>query len=213
MKLKSLLLGVIALFAVGGITNLVAQVAPQQPSAEAQTWFKIGYEFDRTANPKEIALLRTALPGTPPATLIQMMTNWEKGAVKKDEVRPHLVAYAKASGGYLTLESFRLGEWCSRLEDATFEFMIGIVTDDHEKWVTAMNKIMVLGAQSQGFIDALSEDVPATVVEALKNIDTAGKKANMVDIYFDRVSFAELGEAVMSLPDLIQTIQMTYGIK
>ena len=212
MKTTRLVLSVV-LFVVGGVVTIFAQPALQQPSVAAQTWFMIGYNFDGATNPKEIAGLRTMLPGTPPTELVQIMTDWEKGEVKKDEVRPHLVAYAKASGGYQALEVFRLGEWCSRLEDAVLEFMLGIMLRDEEMWVTSMNKIMVLAAQSQGFIDALFEDTPATVVEALRNIGTAGRKANMVDIYFGRVTIQELLEAIEALPDLIKVIKTTYGMK
>jgi len=212
MKITRFVLSAV-LFVFGGVVTIFAQPALQRPSVAAQTWFKIGYNFDEATNPKEIASLRTMLPAAPPTELVQTMTDWEKGAVKKDEVRPHLVAYAKASGGYQALEVFRLGEWCSRLDNAVFEFMLGAVTGNDEMWVTAMNKIMVLAAQSQGFIDALSEDAPATVVEALRNIETAGKKANMVDIYFGRVTIKELFEAVLVLPDLIGVIKTAYGME
>ncbi|MCS7240639.1 MAG: hypothetical protein NZ651_05285 [Candidatus Bipolaricaulota bacterium] len=203
-------MGLVALVCALGV-YINAQAVVQDVPAVQKTWFEIGYKYDAADKPEHITALRAKLPGTPSPALLKELDRWAKGEVQKDKVRPLLVAHAKTIGGWEAVQAFRLGEWCSQLEDTVLEFMVGAMLDRPEVWASALFRMPALTAQAQGFIDTLSTTVPEIVIRSLESIVQASQKIDVLGVYFNRVSMDDLIKAVLSIPDNVSTLKRAYG--
>lgn len=213
MKLVWMCLAISGLLFSFGNCILLGQttVTTLSESEVHKIWFGIGYYYNTATKPQHITALREKLPCTPPPDLLNALNQWAQKALPKDAVRPLLLNHARNCGGCEAIQAFKLGEWCSQLEDALLEFLLGVLTKDEETLAAALFLMPTLTIQAQGFVDTLSHILDPKVTQALQQIAGFTSVIDVVGVYFGRVKMTDLIEAVMTLPKLLDTIKQACG--
>ncbi len=172
-------------------------------------WVAVGFSFYEASTQKDIAQVYAWLPGTPPYSLKNLFDQWKVGVITRQKVRPALLAYAKATGGYNAIENFRLGEWGSHLLVTEKWFQNAIKNKDSQKAMFYMIDIEFLARQVQEFIDILPANAPKDVIDGLNKIALASAKIDVAKIMNGTASDDEKHEfsaALLSLPKYVQQI-------
>lgn len=204
---------VVALVVLTGVVyvGLVGAVQTSSDiSATQHIWVLIGYYFDDASNPDEIRQVYASLPGDPSSSLQALFDQWKRGLITRDKVRLSLIAYAKSLAGYEAVESFRLGEWCSRLLTAEKDFKSNVQQDHSDAAFHNMVDIEILAYQAQEFIDALSGELPKDVLDSLNKVVVAAVKIDVAGVLHGSASEDEFTTAILSLPKYVAVIVTVY---
>ena len=199
-----------------------AQPTPEVPletsptlTTAQKTWFGIGYAYAEATEEDDITKLGDMLPGLPPWELLQALSEWKDDPEDQDlkgKVRPLLAAYAKDQAGYLGIEAFRLGEWCSQMEDALLDFAIGVLSKDEMMTLDSLVRMTSLSEEIQLHIDILSGKAPDDVMQTLGQLHLNAAKINIVAVIKDPDRIEEFMDAIKFLPELIAKIKEAFGV-
>ncbi len=193
----------------------IGSMALAQTPGIQETWFQVGYWFDRADEAKEITDLCNLIPGSQPFALRSALAHWETGTADKTDVRVALVAYAEDNGGDVGRETFRMGEWCGKLELAGLELRLGALLEDEKIIYDALVDCTILSNQVQEFIDALREHAPPDMVQCLEEVKQAATNIDL-SILLVKIEGEEalrgFLNAVMGLSDNVDAIKDIYGV-
>ena len=193
----------------------IGSMALAQTQGIQETWFQVGYWFDRADKTKEIADLCNLIPGSLPFALRSALARWEGGAADKTDVRVALVAYAEDNGGDVGRETFRMGEWCAKLERAGLELVLGALLEDEKMIYGALVDCTILSNQVQEFIDALREHALPDAVQCLGEVKQAASNIDLSILLLKiegEEALKRFLNAVMGLSDNVDTIKEIYGV-
>jgi len=209
-----------------GHSGIARAVEPAELEVQ-KTWFLIGYEYGEATKPKEIQNIIDLLCEASAEELVPLFEKWAKGEVKKAAVRGPLMAFVASKKGLLVFSACRLGEWVRALENAHFRSFVGILFNDEQMFWKAVEDIMILMAQAQEFVDALSQYAPAEVIQTLTDISGARHDLTFVPIFVavggdlppekleeiaEKIAEA-FGNVLLNLPDWVEAIKTAYGVK
>ena len=210
MVVVVVLTGVLYVGAVGLAQTSSAGSATQSASSTIQhTWVLIGYHFDSASKPEDITRLYDSLPGFPPTSLKALFDQWKAG-VTRQKVRPAVLAYARAAGGYEAIESFRLGEWCHRILALEKVFKSNVESNNSHEAFSNMVDMEFLARQAQEFIDILPGTTPKDVIDGLNKIALASTKMDVIKVIHGTASADDFVTAVLSLPKYVAQIIAVY---
>ena len=198
--------------------EVTLETSPTLTTAQ-KTWFRIGYAYAEATEEDDITELGDMLPGVPPWELLQALSEWKDDPEDQDlkgKVRPLLATYAKDQADYLGVEAFRLGEWCSQMEDALVDFVIGLLTKNEMSIFDSVIRLRILSEELRLHIDILSSEAPDDVMGALKEIHLNAAKLDIVKIATEpgpiEERIEEFLDAIMSLPELIDKIKEIFEV-
>ena len=210
----SVVLGCWLVSAAQPTPEVTLETSPTLTTAQ-KTWFRIGYAYAEATEEDDIMELKDMLPGVPPWELLQALSEWKDDPEDQDlkgKVRPLLATYAKDQAGYLGVEAFRLGEWCSQMEDAVARFLLGVMLKNEEMFYTSALQMRILAEESQHFIDLLLGEVPAEIIQTLEQVKTNAEKIDVLGAARGRIPIDVFTKAVLALPDLVSTIKEAFGV-
>lgn len=191
--------------------NILAQSVLGEVPVVQKTWFEIGYTFDSASESEDVTALQVKIPGPLPSNLISQLQLWAAGEAGKEAVRPLLVAHARKTAGYEALFAFRLGEWCSQVEDVVVTFTLGAVLEREEMVMNALLQMPTLTTQALWFIDGLAERTSSSVLTELEVIYNLTESLNPLQVVSGQLELDDLLGAITSLTEHIAAIKKAYG--